>query len=107
MSPIETTDSMEHYEESENSSELGTTPKRPHLSPPTRNKFLNDHCTDENVMVQLNSTLNDIANRMEKWELKMKNMETSIKAFRAGSLSTLKSGKRKEKKQISSFLRVS
>jgi len=53
-------------------------------------------------MVKLNNTLSDIANRMDKWESKMKSME---KSFQTGA-GTSKGGTEK-KKQISSFLRVS
>lgn len=71
----------------QSTSELGTTPKRYVAAIP---KLLQS----EDIMVQLNTTLNNIVNRMEKWESKMKSVEKHFSTSKC-------------KKQISSFLRVS
>lgn len=58
---------------------------------------------EEGIMTKLNTTLTDVANKISKWETKMRSMENSIKLLQG---STSKGGAGKAK-QISSFIRVS
>ena len=98
----------------ENSAETtpdsGVTPKRRHLSnqdSDVRIKLFenqeNEDMGQGGIMAQFNTTLTDVANKINKWESKMRSMENSIKLLQR---STSK-GVAKKAKQISSFIRVS
>ena len=63
--------------------ESDITPKR-HSVALHNSDFRTKLFSSEDIVVKLNSTLSDIANRMDKWESKMKSMESSIKSFQAG-----------------------
>ena len=71
------------------------TPKR---CIPAAPKLLHSQARGKDMIVQMNTTLTDMANRMEKWESKMKGIEKYFSASKSAG---------KEKKQISSFVRVS
>ena len=83
--------------------ESGITPRRWHSKNDVRTKLRLESEDDQDVIVKLNTTLSDVANKINRWESKMKSMENSIKLLQGV---TSKGGAGKAK-QISSFIRVS